>query len=399
MKTNRRSFFSLAGGGSATSPAALHAISARGREAWEAENGFRGAPVFVPPPEADEVRISSNENPLGPGPAAVAALRGEYGSIMRYPMNARISGSDLRKRIGEMYGGGAEHVVLAPGSSEILRNAVRVYTGPGRALVTGECSYENPVRTAKYVGAPVKSIPMMGDLGLDLDKIAGASIGAGLVFLCNPNNPTGTVHSLADITDFVKFVKKESPYTAILLDEAYYDYVTHPAFDTGAPLAMEYRDVFVGRTFSKAYGMAGLRIGYAYGQADTIAKLAPLRLTFGTSILSIAAAMGSLEDPDYIKREVKRNEAARKFTLDFFSSNGLDPVPSETNFIFVNIGRSAKEFREACAKQGIMVGRDFPPYENSHARISIGTLEEMQRATAVFAEVLGLATTDNHQQQ
>ena len=108
--------------------------------------------------------------------------------------------------------------------------------------------------------------------------------------------------------------------------------------------------------------------------------------------------MGSLEDPDYIKREVKRNEAARKFTLDFFSSNGLDPVPSETNFVFVNIGRSAKEFREACAKQGIMVGRDFPPYENSHARISIGTLEEMQRATAVFAEVLGLATADNQQQ-
>ena len=228
MKTNRRSFLSFAGGRTALGAGALHAISARGREAWEAENGFRGAPVFVPPPEADEVRISSNENPLGPGPAAVAALRGEYGSIMRYPMNARISGDDLRKRIGEMYSGKADNVVLAPGSSEILRNAVRVYTGPGRAMVTGECSYENPVRTAKYVGAPVKSIPMMGDLGLDLDKMAGASIGAGLVFLCNPNNPTGTVHSLADITDFVRFVKKESPYTAILLDEAYYDYVTHP---------------------------------------------------------------------------------------------------------------------------------------------------------------------------
>ena len=397
MKTNRRSFLSFAGGGTAASPAALHAISARGREAWEAENGFRGAPVFVPPPEADEIRISSNENPLGPGPAAVAALRGEYGSIMRYPMNARISGNDLRKRIGEMYGGKAEHVVLAPGSSEILRNAVRVYTGPGRALVTGECSYENPLRTARTVGAPIKAIPMTGGLGLDLDKMAGAAIGAGLVFLCNPNNPTGTIHSLADVTDFVKFVKKESPYTAILLDEAYYDYVTHPSFDTGAELAMQYRDVFVGRTFSKAYGMAGLRIGYAYGQADTIAKLAPLRLTFGTSILSIAAAMGSLEDPDYIKNEVKRNEAARKFTLDFFSGNGLDPVPSETNFVFVNIGRSAREFREACAKQGIMVGRDFPPFEKTHARISIGTLEEMQRATAVFAEVLGLATTDNQQ--
>lgn len=398
MKSNRRRFLSLAAGAPAVSPAALHAIGARGREAWEAANGFREAPVFVPPPEADEVRISSNENPLGPGPAAVAALRGEYGSIMRYPMNARISGNDLRQRLGEMYGGGAENVVLAPGSSEILRNAVRVYTGKGRPLVTAECSYESPKRTAEYFGAPVKAIPNTGSLGLDLDKMAGAAMGAGLVFLCNPNNPTGTVHSLADVTDFVDFVKKESPYTAILLDEAYYDYVTDKSFDTGAGLAMKYRDVFVGRTFSKAFGMAGLRIGYAYGQKDTVAKLAPLALTFGASILSIAAAMGSIEDPEYIRNEVKRNDAARQFTLDFFSNNGLDPVPSQTNFIFVNIGRSAKSFREACAEKGIMVGRDFPPYEDSHARISIGTLEEMQRATAVFAEVLGLATADNQQQ-
>lgn len=398
MKSNRRRFLSLAAGAPAVSPAALHAIGARGREAWEAANGFREAPVFVPPPEANEVRISSNENPLGPGPAAVAALRGEYGSIMRYPMNARISGNDLRKRLGEMYGGGAENVVLAPGSSEILRNAVRVYTGKGRPLVTATCSFESPKRAAEYFGAPVKAVPNTGSLGLDLDKMAGAAMGAGLVFLCNPNNPTGTIHSLADVTDFVDFVKKESPYTAILLDEAYYDYVTDKSFETGAGLAMKYRDVFVGRTFSKAYGMAGLRVGYAYGQKDTIARLAPLALTFGTSILSIAAAMGSLEDPDYIRNEVKRNDAARQFTLDFFSNNGLDPVPSQTNFIFVDIGRSAKSFREACAEKGIMVGRDFPPYENSHARISIGTLEEMQRATAVFAEVLGLATTDNQQQ-
>ena len=396
MKTNRRSFLSLRSA-RASGAAALHAIGARGREAWEAEHGFRGAPVFLPAPEADEIRISSNENPLGPGPAAVAALRGEYGSIMRYPMNARISATDLRAKIGEMYGGKAAHVVLAPGSSEILRNAVRVYTGPDRALVTGECSYENPVRTAEYFGAPVKAIPMTGALGLDLDKMAGAAIGAGLVFLCNPNNPTGTVHSLADVTDFVKFVKKESPYTAILLDEAYYDYVAHPGFDTGAGLAMKYRDVFVGRTFSKAFGMAGLRVGYAFGQEDTIAKLAPLQLTFGTSILSIAAAMGSLEDPDYITREIERNEAARKHTMDFFSSHGLDPVPSHTNFVFVNIGRPAKEFREACAEHGVVVGRDFPPYEKTHARISIGTLAEMQRATAVFAEVLGLQTADNQQ--
>ncbi len=392
MKTTRRSFL-----GAAPSPIALHAIHARGREAWEAENGFRGAPFLLPAPEADEVRISSNENPLGPGPSAVAALRGEYGSIMRYPMNARISDSDLRKKLGAKHGGDASHVTLAAGSGEILRNAVRVFTGPDRPLVTAECSYESPTRTARYFGSPVTEIPLTGGLALDLDKMAGAAMGAGMVFLCNPNNPTGTIHSAADITDFVTYVKKNSPYTAILLDEAYYEYVTDRGYDTGAELAMRHRDVFVARTFSKAYGMAGLRLGYAFGQKDTIARIAPLQLTFGVSVLSLAAAHGSLEDPEYITTEVKRNEAARQYTMDFFSGNGLDPVPSQTNFVFVNIGMPASQFREACARHGIMVGRDFPPYQDTHARISIGTLEEMQRATAVFAEVLGLDAADNNQ--
>ena len=181
MKTTRRSFLSLAPAG-AGSAASLHAISARGREAWEAENGFRGGPVFVPPPEDDEIRISSNENPLGPGPAAVAALRDAYGSIMRYPMNAKVSGTDLRSKIGEMYGGKAGNVVLSAGSGEILRTAVRVYTGPDRPLVTAECSYESPVRAARYFGASVKALPLTGGLGLDLDKMAAREIVYGMPF-------------------------------------------------------------------------------------------------------------------------------------------------------------------------------------------------------------------------
>ena len=173
MKTTRRSFLSLAPAG-AGSAASLHAISARGREAWEAENGFRGGPVFVPPPEDDEIRISSNENPLGPGPAAVAAIRDAYTSIMRYPMNAQVSGTDLRSKIGGMYGGKADNVVLSAGSGEILRTAVRTYTGPDRPLVTAECSYESPVRAARYFGAQVKALPLTGGLGLDPRQDGGS---------------------------------------------------------------------------------------------------------------------------------------------------------------------------------------------------------------------------------
>ena len=132
-------------------------------------------------------------------------------------------------------------------------------------------------------------------------------------------------------------------------------------------------------------------------RTDTISKLAPLQLTFGTSILSIAAAMGSLEDPDYIRNEVKRNDAARRFTLDFFSGHGLDPVPSHTNFVFVNIGRSAKEFREACAERGHH-GRKGLPSLPGHSRPHLDRHARRDAARdRVFAEVLGLQTADNQQ--
>jgi histidinol-phosphate aminotransferase len=368
-------------------------IAARGREALVGESGALPTP-FVPPADADEIRISSNENPMGPGPTAVAAIRDNLGQSNRYPMNSAITDRDVAKTIAAMYEAKPENVLLAPGSTEILRNAVRAFCGPDRPLVTAECSYENPVREAEYFGFPVKTVPNTEALGLDLDKMAGAAIGAGLVFLCNPNNPTGTVNGKRAVADFVRFVSKESPFTYILIDEAYHDYVTDPSYETAADLALKYRTVFVSRTFSKAYGMAGLRQGYAVAGAKTAEKLAAYKLTFGTNVLGLAAVKSSLGDPGYIAREVTRNTEARKFTLDFFRSGGYWATDSQTNFIFVKTGKPAKDFREACAKFKVQVGRDFPPYEKTHARISIGTMDEMKRATEVFRQVLGMSATD-----
>ena len=368
-------------------------IAARGREALAATEPR--SPAIPPPPDLDEIRISSNENPLGPGPSAIKSLRGALDQTRLYPMNARISDSALRERLAKRFNVKPENIVLAAGSSEILRNAVRAFTGPNEPLVTGSCSFENPVKAAERFGRPVKAIPLMPDLALDLDKMAGAAIGAGLVFLCNPNNPTATVHSAAAVKDFVKFVTRESPYTHILIDEAYHDYVTDPSYETFAELATRYRNVFVSRTFSKAYGMAGLRLGYAVGGKGTIDKLRALKLTVDTNILGMAAAMGGLDDDAHIEEEVARNTAARKYTLDFFRRAGYQATDSQTNFIFVNLGHPAKQFREACDKYKVNVGRDFPPYEKTHARISIGTMEEMRRATEVFQQVLGGSATDS----
>jgi histidinol-phosphate aminotransferase len=209
------------------------------------------------------------------------------------------------------------------------------------------------------------------------------------VFLCNPNNPTGGVHSAKAIAEFVTRVRRESPDTAILIDEAYHDYVTDPSYATGLGLALEHPDVFITRTLSKAYGMAGLRVGYAIGQPRTIEKFNRWAITFNQNSPSVAAAVAALNDPAHIEAERARNAEVRRYTIGVFQDLGFKVMPSETNFVFVDIGGPAKDFKEACAKHRVMVGREFPPLEKTHARISFGTLEEMKRASAVFSQVFG----------
>jgi histidinol-phosphate aminotransferase len=222
--------------------------------------------------------------------------------------------------------------------------------------------------------------------------MAAAARWSGLVFFCNPNNPTGTVHSFKAVADFVARVRRESPETAILIDEAYHDYVDEPSYGSVMALALEHPNVFITRTLSKAYGMAGMRVGYAIGQARTIEGLQRWVMTFNTNSLAQAAAVASLKDQAHIDRERARNSEVRKYTTSFFSGLGFKTTDSQTNFVFVDIGRPAKEFKEACAKQSVLVGREFPPLEKTWARISLGTMDEMKKATAVFAKVLSAET-------
>jgi histidinol-phosphate aminotransferase len=221
----------------------------------------------------------------------------------------------------------------------------------------------------------------------------GASVGAGLVFVCNPNNPTGAVQGAAAITDTVARIRKASPDTVILIDEAYHEYVTDPSYATAIPLVAEHPNVIISRTFSKAHGMAGLRLGYAIGQPDVMGRLTRYTMPYNGNAPAVAAAVASLQDGAQLSRERTRNTEARQFTTEFFHSAGFKTTDAQTNFIWVNIGRPAKEFAEACQKHGILVGREFPPFEKTHSRISIGTMEEMQRAVGVFRTVLGLTTT------
>lgn len=386
MSVSRRAMLGGLGSGAGLSSVF---VTARGREALVAEyDPEAGAPAVVAPLPDDQIRISSNENPLGPGPAALEALRGAFAAGNRYPSNISPSMSDLQATIAASAGVQSAHVVLGAGSGEILKNAVHAFTAPDRPLVAGDPTYEMPARVARYLGAPVRRVPVDADGRLDLDAMATAAVGAGLVFVCNPNNPTGTVHSGDAIAEFVARVRGDSPNTVIHIDEAYHEYVTDPAYRSAADLATGTPNLFVSRTFSKAYGMAGMRIGYAIGEAATIRRLSRYSLTLNTNSPGQVAAHAALLDADFVPRESARNAAVREMTVEFFESRGMRAMASETNFVFVDIGRPAARFRNACQTHGVHVGRDFPPFQNTHCRISLGTMDEMQRAVGVFGQVL-----------
>jgi histidinol-phosphate aminotransferase len=335
------------------------------------------------------VRIDSNENPNGPCPAAVAALLEEFAYAGRYPYNSRPAETDLIATLSGVYSTTADSFVLGAGSGEVLRNAVRAFTAPDRPFVTASPSFEQPERMAEMIGTPVRRVPVDGELRLDLAAMAEAAVGAGLVFLCNPNNPTATVRPQRAIADFVEDVRRRSPQTVVLVDEAYHDYVTDPGYATTVPLALAQPSVFVTRTLSKAHGMAGLRVGYAVGHKDTMKALARYRMPFNVNVLGLAAAIASLRDVEAVKSERERNTQARAYTIQVLEQLGCHATDSQANFVFADVKRPAKEFREACRERGILVGRDFPPFEKTHARVSIGTLEEMRRSADVFRAVLG----------
>ena len=333
--------------------------------------------------------LSSNENARGPGKAALDALNGRADfKVGRYQRD--ISREDLPAAIAKRLGHGAqaENILTSTGSSHILEAGVRAYVSVGRPLVTGTPSYGNPARSTRAMGAEVREVPVDSNLRLDLDGMADAAQGAGLVFLCNPNNPTSATNSAEKVSAFIEHVVSSSPGTGILVDEAYIDYATDPSVASAIAESLTYPGVFLARTFSKAYGMAGLRLGYAAGQTETLDKLSRAWGLGEVSLLTASAAIASLNDPSHMEWEREENRKVRDFTINELGKMGFESAESQTNFLFVDIGRSAAEFREACRALGVSVGRDFPPMEKTHARISLGTMEEMQRALEVFRQVL-----------
>ncbi len=381
MSLTRRGFARTVGLGTAGVLSSSFIIG-RGREAAAFE------PELADDPDDDGIiRISSNENARGPGPKAMAALHQTITTRTGrgYPPDHT---NELVATIAEKYRVEEASVVVGTGSGGLLEGAVRAFCSATKPLVTAAPTYGTPDRMARQIGAPVKMVPVDGSLALDLDAMADAASGAGMVFFCNPNNPTGTAHSASAVEGFVRRVMRDSPSTKILIDEAYIDYTFDPDVKTAALLTQEFPSVFITRSFSKAHGMAGLRVGYGIGHEETLDAITTAWNLGSMNTLSAAAAIASFKDTGHIDDERRENARIRDFTLSAFRDLGFSAADSHTNHIFVDLKRPASEFRDACLEQSVRVGRDFPPMEHTHCRISLGTMEEMETAVGVFRGVL-----------
>src|SRR4051812_40986402 len=319
----RRRFVQTVGAGAAAY------IGARGREnsIWSALE-----PTLLAV-EPGVICLSSNENPLGPGPAVLDAVTAAFGPAGATPGRYSGSSRDLIEAIAKKQGVKPENIVLGCGSTQILRSATHLFTAKDKALVGTIPTYEECAGYAEMMGHPVRPVALDSEFKIDLEKFADAAKGAGLVFYCNPNNPTATYVGAKATRDFLAKVNRDSPDTTVLVDEAYFDYVTDPDHDTHIPIAVENPRVLVARTFSKAYGMAGLRIGYAVGHPETIKKMAEWDAGSGTSSLNVLAMRAGIaaiqQDAAFITAERARNTEVRDFTTKWFSDRGMKPTDSQ----------------------------------------------------------------------
>jgi histidinol-phosphate aminotransferase len=327
------------------------------------------------PPGA--VMINANENPLGPCPEAMEAVRNIVVKGGRYLYSET---DKLQAAMAEQEGLDLESVRIFVGSSPALHQTVLAFTSPTRPLVTADPGYEAGGRAANFIGSPVIKVPLTSTYAHDVKAMASASKTAGLIYVCNPNNPTGTLTPKSEI-EWLVANKPEG--SVVMIDEAY----THIA---GAPfnsdLVAQGKDVVVLRTFSKIYGMAGLRAGAAFARPDLLKKLSGWGATM-MPITGMAAATASLQVKDLVPTRRKIIAQVREDTFNFLEKNNYKYVPSVSNCFMVDTGRPGMEVVMAMRKENVFIGRVWPVWPN-YVRVTIGTAEEMQKFQTAFKKVM-----------
>jgi len=377
MTISRRKFAQLLGAGAAAA-VARPALSLA--ETVAADSPSQGAATAV-------VRLSSNENPYGPSPKALKAMSDAFGLACRYPdERAEV----LVKSLARLNDVASEEILLGDGSGEILKLCADAYTGPltnerntvGRGiLVVADPTFEAILYHAKLNGAEIVKIPLTPSFSHDLPKMMAAAK-KGLVYICNPNNPTASISAKNEVREFIE---KAPSDTMILVDEAYYHYADSADYESMIPLVKDHPNLIVTRTFSKIYGMAGLRCGYCVAQSHTIERLRERQSWDSINLMALAAATASLEDPDQVTKGRRLNAETRAFTIGELKKMGFLTIPSQANFIMIDVKRPVVPLIATLRFRKVQVGRLFRPMP-SHLRVTIGRRSEMEAFLAAFRE-------------
>ena len=327
---------------------------------------------------ADAVKINANENPMGPCPEAIEAIHKVVAQGGRYLYGET---NTFVATLAGVEGLDRDHVLPFAGSSDPLHRAVMAFASPTKSLVIADPGYEAGERAARFVGAKVVRVPLRKDGSHDVQAMAQADPNAGLVYVCNPNNPTGTVTRKEDV-DYLVAHKPEG--TVVLLDEAYIHLST--TAEPGTPHVNSDKDVVILRTFSKLFGMAGLRAGAAFGRPDLLEKIR----NFGAGALPVTGMVGataSLKAKGLVESRRKAIADIRGETAEWLDKKGYAFMPSEANMLMIDVRRPGRQVFEAMIKEKVAIGRSWSSMPN-YVRISIGTRDEMAKFRAAFAKVM-----------
>lgn len=333
------------------------------------------------------IELGSNENPHGPSPVARAAVQSCLDELALYP-DPR--GGDLKRRLSQQHGVAIDRIVLGNGSHELLMQLAQVFAGPDAGVVASQYGFAVYAIAAVAVGATFRAAPalpmdhaMAG--GHDLDAIADAvDANTHLVYLANPNNPTGTWFG---VQEFERFLARIPADTIVAIDEAYAEFVDAPEWASAVPLVAKHPNLIVLRTFSKAHGLAGLRIGYGIAQSELIAWVERVRESFNVNLAGLAAAEASLGDPQHLADGVRKNKVERARLADALRSRGLFVFPSQTNFLLVRFGEDAARIDDALRERGIVL-RPMGGYGLPDClRITVGTAEQSAKLLAALDAV------------
>jgi histidinol-phosphate aminotransferase len=331
----------------------------------------------------DAVLINSNENPLGPCGIACDAVNNIASQGGRY---SDWLTTDLIKTFAAAEGLKPEYVRAFPGSSGPLHYSVLAFTSATKSYVTADPGYEAGMHAAKATGARVVKVPLTSTHAHDVKAMLAAAPDAGMFYICTPNNPTGTLTSHSDIESLLANKPKDA---IVMVDEAY---IHFSDASTALDLVKADKDVVVLRTFSKIYGMAGLRCGFAIARPELLEKVSAFSGWSAMPITAVAAATASLKDPRLVPERKHINTTIREATFEWLSKNGYSFVPSQSNCFMLDTKRPAKDVITAMAAQNVFIGRPWPVWP-THVRITVGTQSEMERFQAAFQRVMSSAAS------